>query len=202
MSMLLVVEFAMLDNPWTSDQVGEMLKWRVNSGHKQFFPDSGETLSQRLCSRKLWNFQQEVYNEVYDYLSKPVPGVVLSFLAVALWMLTIMMEYRSCVEQALGVWHLPSMKTEDEFEEVTDDGEIVVRGISPCLRVVAIVTLIIPRLFIMSSLAVVGSIYVAQTASLADIVLNCLALAFVLDVDELVAQVLLTEKPLGKNPKP
>ncbi|CAE7692882.1 unnamed protein product, partial [Symbiodinium microadriaticum] len=71
------------------DEVSEMLKWRVNSGHRQFFPDSGETLSQRLCSRKLWNFQQEVYNEVYDYLSKPVPGVVLSFLAVALWMLTI-----------------------------------------------------------------------------------------------------------------
>eukprot|EP00439_Symbiodinium_sp_Y106_P023607 s2968_g2.t2 len=184
LAMLLVVEFAMLDNPWTSEQVGEMLKWRVNSGHKQFFPDSGETLSQRLCSRKLWNFQQEVYNEVYDYLSKPVPGVVLSFLAVALWMLTIMMEYRSCVEQALGVWHLPSLKTEDEFEEVTEDGEIVVRGISPCLRCVAIVTLIIPRLFIMTSLAV-------------DIVLNCLALAFVLDVDELVAQVLLTEKLRG-----
>ncbi|CAE7836120.1 hmu [Symbiodinium sp. CCMP2592] len=197
MAMLLVVEFAMLDNPWTSEQVGEMLKWRVNSGHKQFFPDSGETLSQRLCSRKLWNFQQEVYNEVYDYLSKPVPGVVLSFLAVALWMLTIMMEYRSCVEQALGVWHLPSLKTEDEFEEVTEDGEIVVRGISPCLRFVAFVTLIVPRLFIMTSLAVVGSIYVAQTASLADIVLNCLALAFVLDVDELVAQVLLTEKLRG-----
>ena len=32
---------------------------------------------------------------------------------------------------------------------------------------------------------------------LQDIVLNCLALAFVLDVDELVAQVLLTEKPPG-----
>jgi len=197
LGMLMVVELSMLDNPWTTGRVSEMLKWRVNSGHRQFFPDSGETLSQRLCSRKLWNFQQEVYNEVYDYLSKPVPGVVLSFLAVALWMLTIMMEYRSCVEQALGVWHLPSLKSEDEFEEVTDDGEIVVRGISPCLRAVAIVILIIPRLVIMSSLAVVGSIYVAQTASLADIVLNCLALAFVLDVDELVAQVLLTEKLRG-----
>ncbi|CAJ1460369.1 unnamed protein product [Effrenium voratum] len=43
---------------------------------------------------------------------------------------------------------------------------------------------------------VVGCIYLAETVSLADIVLNAVALNFVLDVDELVAKVLLTEKPL------
>ncbi|CAE7644136.1 unnamed protein product, partial [Symbiodinium pilosum] len=138
-----------------------------------------------------------VYNELYDYLSKPVPGVVLSVIAIFLWILTIMMEYRKCVEQALAVWHLPTLKTDDEFEEVTDDGEILVRGISNCLRAVAFVMLVIPRLLIMGALAISGSIYVAQTASLSDIVLNCLALAFVLDVDELVANVLLTEKLRG-----
>ena len=51
----------------------------------------------------------------------------------------------------------------------------------------------------------VGCIYLAQTASLSDIVLNAVALAFVLEVDDLVAQVFLTEKPperpLGGNKK-
>lgn len=53
----------------------------------------------------------------------------------------------------------------------------------------------------MGFLGVIGCQYLAQTSSLSDIVLNAVALAFVLEVDELVANVLLTEKLRGLLPK-
>merc|ERR1719223_1591079 len=54
--------------------------------------------------------------------------------------------------------------------------------------------LILPRLGITIALGIVGCEYLAHTVSLNDIVLNSLALAFVIEVDELVAEVLLNRK--------
>ena len=171
-----------------------------------------------------------------------------------------MVEYRHCLEQYLGVYHLPSLDAKEEFEDINEDGEILIKGIpwlgaestpkskqssisyfenqhisyvySPkerylkrvacvyvyilyclCLhciesfsmflacrwyyRYVALLLLCVPRLFVMGFLGVIGCQYLAQTSSLSDIVLNAVALAFVLEVDELVANVLLTEKLRG-----
>ena len=61
-------------------------------------------------------------------------------------------------------------------------------------RILALVLLSLPRLGVTVCLGLIGCQYLAQTANLADIVLNAVALAFVMDVDELVADVLLTER--------
>jgi len=201
-TLLLVTVFEdMLDNPFAPDTVKEMVRWRVTQGHSTFDPDQGKSLAFRLCNRELWSFEQESYNEMYDYLYKPVPGIVLSTLAIILWVLTIMVEYRRCLEQGLAMYHLPPLTSDDEFELIDDDGNIEIKGIQPCMRWVAIFLMCAPRLAVMAFLAYVGCQYLAQTPSLSDIVLNAVALAFVLDVDELVANVLLTEKLRGLLPK-
>ncbi|CAE7761790.1 unnamed protein product, partial [Symbiodinium sp. KB8] len=199
--LLVTVYEDMLDNPFAAETVKEMVRWRVTQGHSTFDPDQGKSLASRLCNRELWSFEQESYNEMYDYLYKPVPGIVLSTLAIILWVLTIMVEYRRCLEQGLAMYHLPSLTSDDEFELIDDDGNIEITGIQPCMRWVAIFLMTAPRLGVMAFLAYVGCQYLAQTPSLSDIVLNAVALAFVLDVDELVANVLLTEKLRGLLPK-
>mmetsp|Transcript_4597 Transcript_4597/g.10793 ORF Transcript_4597/g.10793 Transcript_4597/m.10793 type:complete len:828 (-) Transcript_4597:38-2521(-) len=195
--LLMIVLEDMLENPFGDDTVAEMVKYRVTTGHKIFDADQGKSRIARLCNRELWSFEQEQYNEMYDYLYKPIPGILLSTLAIILWTLTIMVEYRRCLEQGLGVYNLPSLTVDDEFEAVDEEGTIEIMGIRPCMRWIALIVLCGPRFVVMGFLAYVGCQYLAQTPSLSDIVLNAVALAFVLDVDELVANVLLTEKLRG-----
>eukprot|EP00913_Durusdinium_trenchii_P027778 g26047.t1 len=126
-SLLLVVYMNLLDNPYPNEKVQEMITWRVSNGHSSFDEDSGKSIVMRLCSRELWSYEQDQYDEMFDYLYKPVPGVILSALAIILWVLTIMVEYRHCIEQYLGVLHLPRLTAQDgpgacESNERVDGG--------------------------------------------------------------------------------
>eukprot|EP00439_Symbiodinium_sp_Y106_P015977 s1436_g2.t1 len=206
-ALLLTVYFDMLQNPYSSTKVKEMVHWRALKGHSydDFDSDTGYSVINRLCQHKLWSFEQEEYQDMFEYLYMPMPGWTLSVLAIIMWVLTMMAEYRRCCEQGLALWHLPTLKRGDPAVLITEDGEQdeilgiyrVLRALALSIRVVgflAFATLIIPRLFVTVCLCLVGCQYLAQTASLHDIVLNAVALAFVLDVDELLAQVLFTER--------
>jgi len=196
-ALLLTVYFDMLQNPYSSTKVKEMVHWRALKGHSydDFDSDTGYSVINRLCQHKLWSFEQEEYQEMFEYLYMPMPGWTLSVLAIIMWVLTMMAEYRRCCEQGLALWHLPTLKRGDPAVLITEDGEQdEILGIYRVLRFLAFATLIIPRLFVTVCLCLVGCQYLAQTASLHDIVLNAVALAFVLDVDELLAQVLFTER--------
>ncbi|CAJ1394568.1 unnamed protein product [Effrenium voratum] len=201
--MLLTMYLDMLENPYTDKKVQEMIAWRVSDGHHtdRFDAISGASLASKLCSKNLWSYEQEEYDKIFDYLYKPMPGVILSSLAIVMWVLTIMVEYRRCIEQALAVAHLPSLSVNDEFVQTDEEGSMRLKGIRPVSRTLALVFLSLPRLVVLGWLAIIGCIYLAQTVNLQDIVLNAVALAFVMDVDELVADVLLTERLRSLLPK-
>ena len=67
-----------------------------------------------------------------------VSGFVLSTLAIIIWVLTIMREYRRCVEQAMAVWHLPMVRTGREIEEDGEDAMVIV-GIHPVKKVMMLI---------------------------------------------------------------
>ena len=196
MSLLITIQFNMLESPYDKDTVQEMLRWRVQNGNANanFNDITGKSLLTRLCNQELWTYEQEEFKLMYDYLYKEVPGALLSTLAIVMWVLTIMVEYRRCVEQALAVIHLPRLEKGSEFSLVDLEGNLEIRGMSNVKRILALTLLSFPRLAVMLWLAVIGCQYLAQTVNLGDIVLNAVALAFVMDVDELVANVLLTER--------
>ena len=241
LSLLFTISFNMLESPYDVETIREMLKWRVDYGlaNSNFDTVTGKSLLTRLCNQELWTYEQEEFKLMYDYLYKEVPGALLSTLAIVMWVLTIMVEYRRCAEQALAVIHLPSLRKGSEFE--IDGEEYQILGMHPVKRVLALVLLSLPRLFVMLYLAIIGCQYLAQTVNLGDIVLNAaalamqvkpslmaskesarniiqqhdsgmpepvarvipkaVALAFVMDVDELVADVLLTERLRSILPK-
>ena len=205
MSLLLTIYLNMLDSPYTVDTIQEMLRWRVDNAHSNaaFDEVTGKSLLARLCDQELWSYEQEEFKLMYDYLYKDIPGALLSTLAIVMWVLTIMVEYRRCVEQALAVIHLPALAKDDKAEFVwnREDESYAVVGMNSLKRVLALVLLSLPRLFVMLCLGFIGCQYLAQTANLGDIVLNAVALAFVMDVDELVANVLLTERLRSILPK-
>lgn len=202
-ALLLTIAFDMLENKYTDDKVGEMLQWRVEKGHvaSNFDAGQGHTLLSKLCSRNEWTFEQDEYDLMYDYLYKPIPGFVLSILAIIIWVLTIMREYRRCIEQALAVIHLPAARRGKELEENAEDDTMVIVGLHPAKKAIVLICLSLFRLGVMFVLGVIGCAFLAQTDGLNDLILNAVALAFVMDVDELVADVLLTERlrsTLGK----
>lgn len=194
-ALLLTIFMDMIENKYEGSKVKEMLQYRVETGHASanFDTGKGQSLLQKLCGLDLWSFEQEEYQLMYDYLYKPVPGFVLSTLAIIIWVLTIMREYRRCIEQAMAVVHLPMVRNGPEIEEDGDDAMVIV-GIHPVKKVLMLICLSLFRLGVMFFLGVIGCQYLAWTDGLGDIVLNAVALAFVLDVDELVAEVLLTER--------
>jgi len=198
LSLLLTISMNMLDTPYSPVTIQEMLAWRVEQAHanSQFDDVRGKSLLTRLCNQELWSYEQEEYKLMYAYLYKEVPGALLSTLGIIMWVLTIMREYRRSMEQALAVLHLPALEEgkKSEFEWDREAEEWTVVGMNRVKRILALVLLSLPRLGVTVCLGLIGCQYLAQTANLADIVLNAVALAFVMDVDELVADVLLTER--------
>ncbi|CAE7548204.1 unnamed protein product, partial [Symbiodinium pilosum] len=112
LALFFTVFFDMLQNPYSSTKVKEMVQWRALQGHSNsnFDSDNGYSLVNRLCQQKLWSFEQEEYKEMFEYLYMPMPGWILSVLAIIMWVLTMMAEYRRCCEQGLALWNLPRLK--------------------------------------------------------------------------------------------
>ena len=79
----------------------------------------------------------------------PVPGIVLSSVAVILWVTTIGLEYRACLEQALAIAWMPTRSGDEELEMVTEDGELEVKGMSRCYKALSLLLLCIPRTLVM-----------------------------------------------------
>mmetsp|Transcript_55362 Transcript_55362/g.132233 ORF Transcript_55362/g.132233 Transcript_55362/m.132233 type:complete len:760 (-) Transcript_55362:313-2592(-) len=205
LSLLLTISVNMLDTPYSPATIQEMLAWRVEQAqaNSQFDNVRGKSLATRLCNQELWTYEQEEYKLMYAYLYKDIPGSLLSTLGIIMWVLTIMREYRRSMEQALAVIHLPALEEgkKSEFEWDREAEEWTVVGMNRVKRILALVLLSLPRLGVTVCLGLIGCQYLAQTANLADIVLNAVALAFVMDVDELVADVLLTERLRSILPK-
>ncbi|CAE7540517.1 unnamed protein product [Symbiodinium sp. CCMP2456] len=200
--LLLTVTLILLENPYTHQTVKEMLTWRVGAHTSANFDDTaGTSLSRRLCNQELWSYEQAEFKLMYDYLYQVVPGYILSSLAIIMWILTVMVEFRRCTEQALAVIHLPAISPRESGAVHHRDGRIAIRGIQPTKRCLALVTLSLPRIAVMLWMALFGCQYLAQTVSLENIVLNAVGLAFIMDVDELIAHVLLTEQLRSMLPR-
>lgn len=81
------------------------------------------------------------------------------------------------------------------FAENSDgDMKIVEGGISKCRRVMLLILVILPKLLIAAALLVIGGGYLAFSTSNSDLLLNGLAVTFVLDVDELLYSVLMSRR--------
>jgi len=67
-----------------------------------------------------------------------------------------------------------------------EDGTVTLLCISRMRTICAFVMVVIPRLIICSFLSVCGALYLLHTQSVQDIILNAIALSFVLEIDELL----------------
>jgi len=191
-----VIVYNLLDNDFSDKTIQEMVSWRVQHGHNgdNFNIPEGKSYAAQLCAHQLWSFEGQEYGDMYSYLYREVPGAYLSILAILLWILSTMAEYRKSVSQFLALMHLPQQRPHEECLSEDPSGDLRVCGISSAARWAAILLICLPRIVVALALMLIGCKYLAQTVTLSDIVLNTVALAFVMDVDEYLANVILTDR--------
>lgn len=104
---------------------------------------------------------------------------------LVLWWMTILNEFRTTERKARYFAKVRSV--DDDMIEMNeeDDTEKVV-GFVPQVRCVLYMCIIAPKLIISVILLVVGSMWLTATEDFADLVLNAVALEFIIQVDETI----------------
>eukprot|EP00927_Polykrikos_kofoidii_P031350 TRINITY_DN26985_c0_g1_i1.p1 TRINITY_DN26985_c0_g1~~TRINITY_DN26985_c0_g1_i1.p1 ORF type:complete len:779 (-),score=124.95 TRINITY_DN26985_c0_g1_i1:42-2093(-) len=195
---LIVIVTTMLEADINESTVKSKLLWRVSDGHSSRNIDeaSGSSKVEQLCAQSLWSFEQSEYNSMVGHTKS---GTYLASIALIIWILFTISELRCSVDQLCAIVSLPILRTGPALIPAEDeDDKVDIVGISRIGKVLALVMVVIPRIVLISILSICGCKYLSQTLSLSDIVLNACGLTFVTDIDELVAQVLLSKTMMSK----
>merc|ERR550532_2326614 len=121
--LLLVMYYDMLESPLNAEVLRSLLSWRTLHGHdsSRTNPNSGKSLVQDVCEMDVWNFETESYKNLYDYLQLPMPGWSLSGVGIALWILTMAVEFRFSIDQLRLLFNLPTCSVDGRnFIKVND----------------------------------------------------------------------------------
>jgi len=177
--------------------IQHLKNWRVLYGHNYANMDSsGASLVSKICGGALFErewWHNSLLDEVDAYLDPVFPGmfpdlsvgVVLSSVALAIWVCYIAAELQDAGRFAWSIYRLPggntviSMVSEDErvFESVSR------------LRRTAVSFTVLARLGIAVTLGISGGLWLAHTRDVTNIMLNAVALLFILEIDELLWKV-------------
>ncbi|CAE7674452.1 ttll6, partial [Symbiodinium sp. CCMP2456] len=187
---VLVVRSHMLEDILQPDQLTNLLRFRTNVAHDVKYADlvGGRSMARQVCSQDeslQWaNSQTGVISDLNDYISV---GPVLGLLAIGCWLSTTLRELFNIMGFVSAIRRYPiGESTLMAAGEEDDSADVVITQMTQFRKWVLFLFVALPRLVVAVSLAITGTRYLANTLSLADLILNAVALAFILDLDELV----------------
>ena len=184
----------------------DMKRWRYTVAHDVTWSDStGVSLTSRVCggdaSLIVATSQLDLVEEItryvqvldmYFFSTRESQGLLLCTVASVIWLLLVMAEWRKSVTFMTAIWM--------SFRSTCTNRE----GVASCKKVgglevtvgwrrfVAMLVLVGVRLGISIALLGIGVIWILNTTSLKDVILNAAALGFVMDVDEILFVTMLT----------
>mmetsp|Transcript_26980 Transcript_26980/g.35006 ORF Transcript_26980/g.35006 Transcript_26980/m.35006 type:complete len:798 (+) Transcript_26980:29-2422(+) len=162
--------------------------WRRNIAHSSdFMEDISEvSLASRICNNdsglELSGSQAVSHEWLSSYLNGN--GSLMCILTVTMWLLTVLKEISSIISFWRAFCLLPrSNKTVlsiegNSFDEISQTRFILVLFTTIC------------RVAVVTSLGYAGTAWLANTVSVTDLILNAVALEFVLCVDEIIFEAL------------
>eukprot|EP00927_Polykrikos_kofoidii_P059115 TRINITY_DN5414_c0_g1_i6.p1 TRINITY_DN5414_c0_g1~~TRINITY_DN5414_c0_g1_i6.p1 ORF type:complete len:806 (+),score=91.41 TRINITY_DN5414_c0_g1_i6:33-2450(+) len=196
---LLIEElFAGDEGTFYNGVVRDSTRWRLNEAHSTYRMDrsSWVSLATRVCqqdgSLSFGNAQANILGELRAYDS-PIPlellgfksaGTVLACLCLLVWYLTCAGEIQKCFDMFNALCTIPSAGTRSRIL-LTTDNALVIEAIS-WQRRIGLVLLNCHRTLVAAWLTVSGTIWLCSTTNLVDLILNAVALGFVIDLDELI----------------
>ncbi|CAE8635719.1 unnamed protein product [Polarella glacialis] len=137
--------------PYGPDTIEMMASWRATEGHSFANRDANtdDTLVGELCSKTLWRYEQGEYDTLDSYINGGVPGVMLGFLALVIWVMPIFKDHRNLNEQFVALWLLLKTGWGMHPARVAEDGTVTVLAISSLERWALSLGVYLPRLLIM-----------------------------------------------------
>eukprot|EP00930_Biecheleria_cincta_P105897 TRINITY_DN9898_c0_g1_i1.p1 TRINITY_DN9898_c0_g1~~TRINITY_DN9898_c0_g1_i1.p1 ORF type:complete len:830 (-),score=75.52 TRINITY_DN9898_c0_g1_i1:154-2598(-) len=202
-----IVWHYMLDeDPVAESRLDSLLRFRATVGHDAGMADAntGESLVSRLCngdySLHLAGSQFALYDSLVKFKGG---GRILANIAIVCWMLAILKELMTIVHLSRAILHIESGRTQFTVDDGyrTDKREmsseellkiaVVARltSMSRCRKICIHAFVLMPRLIIAIALGWVGAQFLAITADMTELILNAVALNFVLDIDEMLYDV-------------
>jgi hypothetical protein len=183
----------------TDSTVEEYRKWRTTVGHNIDNYDERQQMGlvARVCkgdsSLDTSASQSAAYSMLRAYVGNnwgtllEAPGVQMCTLAVTVWVLTISKEFSAVAKVARALLSIPrgdeTLLAEDEGE----DGGIRFDRISPARLCSCLVVMVGLRVVVSVLLCVYGCLFLSvNTIAIGDLLLNTVALEFIVSVDELI----------------
>ncbi|CAE7316150.1 unnamed protein product [Symbiodinium natans] len=186
-----IIGNSFLDDPYPS--VEDSKRWRETIAHDWNFMDQlgATSLASRMCAGDATlsyaTAQESIISEIRLY-SAGLPimnvgsmGAILCLLCLTVWWLQILRELWSAVSFGEGCISLPTRSTR---LTPTDSGSFRLVSIS-VTRKVFVVALVVVRFAVAVTLGAVGTLFLLNTGSIQEVVLNAVALGFILETDEL-----------------
>jgi hypothetical protein len=119
-----------------------------------------------------------------DIRQEGTQWLIFIFLILCVWVMTVWNEFREACMMVNAVFGLPTVSARNQFTR--QDGAMTIKGFSVGMKAWVLFGIMIPRFVMCIFLLYVGTVWLGYTFTVADLVLNSVALAFLIDVDELL----------------
>lgn len=151
-----------------------------------------------ICNGLSWSWEANMAEDMLNYatyswlsMNNLPDGRFFGYVAITLWILYVLQELRSIFSYmcVLSIGQPPKGRSAFHFDQLSGAGQLV--GLTKGVMV-AIVMVTMARLALCLTLGFYGIKFLAYTTNLGDFILNCVALLFIHDVDDLCFAVLLS----------
>jgi len=145
-------------------------------------------------------FEDHIGSEKADLCGSVLGNIAFLFAALFLWMCRGAHEISKCLKLRHIVNEIPmlpdSCDDKDQVYEQSPEegGKIIIVCLGMCTRLVLIMIVVIPKIVIGVALLLMWLIWLTASNDYADLILNSLALGFVLDVDSLLYECFLPSR--------
>ena len=176
---------------YTDATISAIRDWRRSVAHNYVNMDAitKKSMALRVCEGDpglaMSTDQKNAFEELSSYLDHGI-GPLMCTVSLVMWCLSISREVNRCNDIAHSVCNIPrSYRT----VVTCKDGAYRIASVSVS-RVRCVLAALACRFVISVIILGVGIIFLTQTVGLADLLLNAVALQFVVDVDELIFEAL------------
>lgn len=168
--------------------------------HAEFFTDDGQFVVERWDERQTkrdLRYKDQLCHMVFSNFT------FLAFVLM-LWVMIMVIETRKNMKLMMDLFRVPTCPNSHPelmikssgggFDDTeADDDSILIVGLTPFVRTVVILVIVLPKFIIGFSLTMMGMIWLSATESFSELILNSLALEFVISIDDHLFLALLPE---------
>mmetsp|Transcript_15560 Transcript_15560/g.48984 ORF Transcript_15560/g.48984 Transcript_15560/m.48984 type:complete len:496 (-) Transcript_15560:103-1590(-) len=121
------------------------------------------------------------------------------FLVLVIWSMAMVREFRGTERICRVLWNIDTTTHFDHMVKL-NHGQEHVTNLTPQIRILIFLVVMLPKILITVILGCLGTVWLSSTSNLTDVILNSVALEFIIQIDELLFDAVVpttTKKEVG-----